>query len=100
MLINLEASAMADICIRMAREIQKCGQLKKSLLPKGKKSEEFDREGKDRDGRATLGMGKSQFRGKYDLQGHLQMTFTPFIRLKGKPQSSQTDFCHLLIPGS
>lgn len=37
MLIKLEASAVADICIRMAREIQKCGQLNKSLLPKGKK---------------------------------------------------------------
>lgn len=99
MLIMLEVSAMADICIRTAREIQKCGQLNKSLLPKGKKSEEFNREGKDRDGRATLGIGKSHFGGKCDLQGHLQMTFTPFTKFKGKPQSSPRDFCPLLIPG-
>lgn len=95
MLVKLGVSAMADICIWTAREIQKCGQLK-SLLLKGKKkvrsSTEKARTEAQRDCRATLGIGKSQSRRKHDLQGHRQMTFTPFTRLKGNPQSSPRVF--------
>lgn len=94
---------MADICMRTAREIQKCGQLNKSLFLKGEKkkkkkgrhSTEKARTEAQRDCRATLGIGKSQSRGKYDLQGHLQMTLTPFTRLKGK--SSPRDFFPYLV---
>lgn len=63
---------MEDICIRTATEIQKCGQLNKSLLLKGKKkvrsSTEKARTAAQRDCRATLGIGKCQSKGKYDLQ--------------------------------
>jgi len=94
---------MADICVRTSRELQKCGQLNKSLLLKGeKKWKSLTKQARtqaQRDCRATLGIGQSQSRGKYDLQGHLQITFTPFSTLKGNPQSSPRDFFPVVIPG-
>lgn len=44
MLIKLVVCAMVDICIRTARETQKCVQLNKSLLLKLKKSQKSSTE--------------------------------------------------------
>lgn len=43
-LIKLAIWGMVDICIVTAREIQKCVQLNKSLLPKGKKPQKSSAE--------------------------------------------------------
>lgn len=89
MLIKLEVSAMADICIRTAREIQKCGQLHKSLLLKGKKKGGVQQRRQGQRGterlQSNMWLRKKPVKGKVRFTGSSPNDFHSLHKTKRKP---------------